>query len=832
MSRPFHSPARRRALFSSSLACLALGGAVAACSGQDDACKGALTSTLLTARLTQSSVVRVDLLLAVDNSRSMADKQQLLALAVPDLIGAFANPPCVDAATGLTTVTPNGPLDICPPGTHRKIQPISDIHVGVISSSLGGHGSDACDPSGAGKASNDDKAHLLDREDPTTAEKVATYQGLGFLAWDPKQQLDPPGEADLLTDSPADANPAALIPSIRDLVLGAGQIGCGYEAQLESWYRFLVDPTPPESITLDQNNSIVLNGIDKVLLDQRKAFLRPDSLVGIVMLTDENDCSIRESGQFYFAAQQKTPNGSPSHLPKARAICDTDPNNECCFSCGQKGPKDAAGDPVCAADPSCTLPNGQVAYLDETTDNINLRCYNQKRRFGIDFLYGTDRYQKALSSTTVTDRNGAVVANPLFTDLDLSDANSHVRNPGLVFLAGIVGVPWQDIARTDANGEPDLKSGLDTRGAPTGGFKSANELSEILPGKEYTTWDVILGRPEEYPVFVALPKDPLMVESIAPRTGTNPITGDSLAPPSQPLGNPINGNERTIFQNDDLQYACIFPLVKVDPKTGNLTPDVRDCSVIGQGGPCECQDKANDSPLCQLAASGFPTDQVRAKAYPGLRELQVLRDIGGQGIVSSVCPAQVDAPGDADFGYRRALDALTERLIPAVSGSCLQPTLSADTDGRVQCVIVEAQQVGAANAATCNACAEAGRATVSADHASVVDDIGQEAGSAAFNCFCEIPQLTGGAAGEALWTCQNDPSESPVQANGAPVDGYCYVDADKSLGDPEIVAKCPESEKRLIRFVGAGAAKPGSTLYIACVDEHTHAPNPACEDGK
>ncbi len=832
MSRLLRSPARRRALLSSSFACLALGGAVLACSGQDDACKGAVTSTLLTARLTQSSVVRVDLLLAVDNSRSMADKQQLLALAVPDLIGAFANPPCVDAATGLPTSTPDGPLDPCPAGTRRKIPPISDIHVGVISSSLGGHGSDACDPSGAGKGSNDDKGRLLDREDPTTAAKVPTYQSLGFLAWDPKQQLAPPGEADLLADSAADANPTALVPGIRDLVLGAGQIGCGYEAQLESWYRFLVDPSPPASVTLDQDDKIVLNGIDNVLLQQRKAFLRPDSLLGIVMLTDENDCSIRESGQFYFAAQQKAKDGSPYHLPKARALCDTDPNNQCCFSCGQTGPKDAAGNPVCAADPSCTLPNGQVATLDETTDSINLRCWNQKRRFGIDFLYGTDRYQKALSSTTVTDRNGAVVANPLFADLDPSDANSNVRSSNLVFLAGIVGVPWQDIARTNAKGEPDLKNGLDMRGAPTGGFKSATELLEILPGKEITTWDVILGQPDQYPALPALPKDPLMIESIGPRAGSNPITGDSLAPPSQALGNPINGNERTIPKNDDLQYACIFPLVKVDPVTGTLTPDVRDCSVIGQGGPCECQDETNDSPLCQVGASGFPTDQVRAKAYPSLRELQVLRDIGGQGIVSSVCPAQVDSPGEADFGYRRALDALTERLVPAVSGSCLSPSLSADTDGRVQCVIVEAQRVGDAQTATCNACAEAGRAKVSSDHASMVDDIGQEAGPAGFNCFCEIPQLTGTAAGEALWTCQNDPSESPVQANGAPVDGYCYVDADKNIGDPEIVAKCPDTERRLIRFTGAGAAHPGSTLYIACVDEHAHAPNPACEDGQ
>ena len=38
---------------------------------------------------------RVDLLLAIDNSRSMADKQRILALSVPDLVQAFTNPPCL-----------------------------------------------------------------------------------------------------------------------------------------------------------------------------------------------------------------------------------------------------------------------------------------------------------------------------------------------------------------------------------------------------------------------------------------------------------------------------------------------------------------------------------------------------------------------------------------------------------------------------------------------------------------------------------------------------------------------------------------------------------------
>jgi hypothetical protein len=535
---------------------------------------------------------------------------------------------------------------------------VLDIHVGIITSSLGGHGSDACGTLQAGKQSNNDKGHLISRKDPSLPDMIETYQAYGFLAWDPAQKLQPPGEADLDMDSATDPNATALIPTLHDMLLGAGQIGCGYESQLEAWYRFLVEPDPAESVSLDASGKVVLNGTDQVLLDQRKRFLRPDSALVVVMLTDENDCSIRESGQFYFVAQQMLPNGGPFHLPKARAICDTDPGNECCFSCGQSGPKDANGNPLCANDPTCKTPDGKTVYLDESTDNINLRCWEQKRRFGIDFLYGIDRYTSALGSSAVTDRNGQVVANPIFTDLDPTDDNTNVRDKGLVYLAGIVGVPWQDIARTNNAGIPDLNAGLDANGKPMGGFKSGAELAKALPSLGYSGWDLILGDIEHY----GAPKDPLMHESSLQRTGSNPITGDSVA--NQPLVNKINGNEYTIAKHDDLQYACIFPIVKVGAD-GSITADLRDCSVPGKYAGCDCEDPGNDNPLCQVnPATGKPTDQVRAKVYPGLRHLAVLKGLGPQGVVASGCPAQLTTPTQADFGYRPAVASLVERLKP------------------------------------------------------------------------------------------------------------------------------------------------------------------------
>jgi hypothetical protein len=792
---------------------------------------GPRSTAVISEKLTQSSVDKIDLLLDIDNSRSMADKQQILALAVPDLVKGLVNPACL-RTDGTVDSTPAGPLDKCPANTQREFDPVLDIHVGIVTSSLGGHGSDACSTAGTGKQSNNDKGRLIARVDPTQAAEVETYQNLKFLAWDPSQKLKPPGEADITADSGADANNLALVTSLTDMVIGAGQVGCGYEAQLEAWYRFLVDPSPVDEVTLDGSGKVALKGTDKTLLDQRKAFLRPDSLLAIIMLTDENDCSIRESGQFYFAAQQKSSNGSPFHLPKARQICDTNPNDECCFSCGQAGPKDDGGNPICDADPSCKTADGKTVYLAEIDDNINLRCLNQKRRFGIDFLYDTDRYVNALRSTTVTDRNGQVVSNPIFSDLDQSDDNSNTRTSNLIFFAGIVGVPWQDLARTNANGVPDLKAGLDPDKKPRGGLKNADEMVAPLPGKDYNTWDLILGDTDNYPAADALPKDPHMIEGADPRSGSNPITGDAIVPSSQPLKDKISGHEWTIDKRDDLQYSCIFPLVKVD-MNGNISPDTRDCSVSGLAA-CDCEDPDNDNPLCQINPGTMkPTDQVKAKAYPGLRELRVLKDIGSQGIVGSVCPAQLTKPGDTDFGYRPAIGAIIDRLKLALGGQCLSRTLTANDKGQVPCLIIEASKVDDSKASSCNACGDTGRDPVTDEHQAAVDAIQTNNPTSKFNCFCEITQLTNtktvsnqgdceknfDQSGFDLCACQYTDPKLAVSAGGKEVDGWCYIDETSGIGNELIVDKCPDTEKRLIRFVGKGEAKAGATLFITCTGD-------------
>jgi hypothetical protein len=111
----------------------------------------------------------------------------------------------------------------------------------------------------------------------------------------------------------------------------------------------------------------------------------------------------------------------------------------------------------------------------------------------------------------------------------------------------------------------------------------------------------------------------------------------------------------------DLQYACIFPLTA--PKDCNLAV----------GASCECRFAGStgytaNNPLCQDGTSYSPV-QKYAKAYPGTRELQVLKDLGPQSVVASICPKSI-TPGTANsaHGYSAAMSALVGRL-----GSVLPP---------------------------------------------------------------------------------------------------------------------------------------------------------------
>ncbi|HVZ36701.1 MAG TPA: hypothetical protein VG963_29935, partial [Polyangiaceae bacterium] len=588
-----------------------------------------VTTNLFTARISQDRVERIDLLFMIDNSSSMSDKQRILQTAVPDLVDRLVNPICLDAdGHQYPAAAPGQP---CPDGQHREFRPVSDINIGIVSSSLGDAGS------GISCADGDtvDDGHLIGSL--SRAKGVQSNQW-GFINWQDG------------------TDPASFKADFQALVQSVGEHGCGFEASLEAWYRFLIDPVPyaslgkapcsPGSRALCTAPALGADGqplIDDTLLAQRAAFLRPDSLVAIVVLSDENDCSLQAGGQAWLAT---TSGRNVAPMFAASAACADDPTSNCCYSCPAGPP------PGCEwADAPCQADSSHLEdRLPAAADAINLRCFEQKRRFGIDFLYPTQRYVNALSryqlclTNPTLDPEGCtspVVDNPLY-------AGGRPRES--VYLAGIVGVPWQDIAASAAADGGALP-------ADTLRFKTAAELAS-------SDWARILGNPEASPPQPA--GDPLMDESTARRAGVAPggANGREYATDPTTPGTP-----------DDLQYACIFPLT--EPRSCAGTND----------SSCDCAEQRDDQPLCEQhpGVDAPTTTQYWAKAYPGLRELEVLKGFGDNSIVASICARNVTDLAKPDFGYRPAIASIVDRLGEQLARRCLPRPLDVRADGSVPC---------------------------------------------------------------------------------------------------------------------------------------------------
>jgi len=94
-------------------------------------------------QLRQTSVDKVDLLFMIDNSLSMTSKQTLLAASIPMLVERLITPACVDGS-GVPTGVNADASGNCSQGA-PEFMPVRDLHVGLITSSLGDHGSnDVC----------------------------------------------------------------------------------------------------------------------------------------------------------------------------------------------------------------------------------------------------------------------------------------------------------------------------------------------------------------------------------------------------------------------------------------------------------------------------------------------------------------------------------------------------------------------------------------------------------------------------------------------------------------------------------------------------------------
>ncbi|MGZ3476031.1 MAG: hypothetical protein ACXWUG_18865 [Polyangiales bacterium] len=508
-------------------------------------------------------VHKLDLLFVVDNSISMADKQGELARRLPDLIAALTN------------------------DSEKRI---TDIHVGVITSSLGSHGTSACEPA-ITNPHNDDHAHLLPRTGEvgssgyTTAGPAPCPSGIASssaLTW----TFDASGAGQFKGVSGG----VQLEAATSCVVQTAGENGCGYEETWESAYHFLVDPKPYASAAVKctfaasgdacGSNKIEVSGVDDALLAQRAAFLRPDSLLAVVILSDENDASLKPAGLNWlpwgYGKGQMQPGWSncanvPDDFePTSAAEFNTLHTTFNCKSCFED-----------SSDPNCKKP-WPTDPLNNDVDGRNLRAFHQVQRYGYNFLWGRDRYVQAFTSPQALASDGTLGTNPIFA--------GGFRTKDMILVAAIVGVPKNLVS--DATG-------------------AAKPLTEA-------DWKKIIGTTGE--------RDPHMIESIAPRAGIPKFAGDRSV-------DATNGGDRDITAGDDLQYACIAQR-----------------TVTAKSYDCEAPDSDKKNPLCDAAAQPY------FKAYPGLRHLRIVHDLGASGFASSICNAS----------FAPAVDGIAKNLLGRV----------------------------------------------------------------------------------------------------------------------------------------------------------------------
>ncbi len=780
--------------------------------------------------LSAQPVDKVDLLFAIDNSASMGDKQDLLALAIPVLVGRLLNPNCVatDSSKACKVASDCSSLgagaDCDPAGnsgsgqcfvpgdnqgekqcstvasTKPEFKPVHDMHIGIVSSSLGGGGSpDVCVVQNGDPTHTDDKGHLINRTVANNADgppinnaKPTDGNGGNFLAWLPASDPKNAGKTPPNVTPYSDGQETQLITDFKSLVQGVQEHGCGLEAQLESWYRFLIQPDPYDSIELSSDNppKASLTGVDATLLKMRHDFLRPDSLVAIIQLTDEEDSwtdPLWLGGYGWTSRTNAFPGGPGSGAgPRGTSECDQPedinnpttwgPNNPDCSSCAFPGSTKPVSGTQIGADPNCkacaggetTCPSkgwytpASSSVPIAAADGLNVRYGSQymRTRYGFDNQHDVQRYVDGLSLPTAPDRDHEVhqpnpysttqrnCTNPLFAAQlpDGSDTSASTlcnlaagsRTPDLVFYALIGGVTRTLVEDANGNFKMDLSS---------------------------DDWTRIVGKDPAHYIFDGI--DPHMIESPSPRPGL-PAPGTTYG-----LGSdPDNGREYNTLTSSagiDLQYACTFDL-----------PSPKDCTAAANQNACDCTGTAataaDGPPLCSTTTR---TTQIKGKAYPTIRELRVAKGLGAQSVVASLCAKDVTSAVTAPtYGYNPAMQGIVNRLKGSLNGQCLPEPLATTSNGTVACSVLVVYPAQTNQAAGCT---DPGMSQPSASQLSAFPTGG---------VVCVFQQLAAGT------------DYSGASCEGAASPGWCYTQG---------VDGCAQS----IKF-GASGPPAGTTVSLQC----------------
>jgi hypothetical protein len=509
--------------------------------------------------------------------------------------------------------------------------------------------------------------------------------------------------------------------------------------------------------------------------------------------------------------------------PRGTSACAANPGSPECTWCAYTS---------AASDPNCKL--GPYSSPADWGYDPNLRHVHMQQKYGILPQYPLERYVLGLTSPKVPDRlheypgsptyRGGIAddptaledqscTNPLFA-MSLPDGSQMdpttlcnaagaggIRTPDLVFFAHIGGVPHQ------------LLQVNPCYPTSTPGCSDRSPLKDTLTP---TDWISILGTDPDHYDYTGI--DPHMIEDYQPRADAG-----LLASPPQASGggpDPIDGREwftdTLVTANGgsvpahnnlpvDREYACIFPLEKPD---GSANP--RDCSNAASDGgvyadfvnqeACDCSSKGLPPTAvpsvcgqctpetCSQGGTDYNA-QYYAKAYPTIREIELVEKMGKQGILSSLCPIDTadDAAGtDPLYGYRPAINSIVNRLKTALTIQCLPERLAPSTDAEVACLVLATLPK-----ADTEGCTGPGLSEVPAQV--LANFRRQQDAGAAEPTVCQVHQIPY-VAGQSCATSATS--------------GWCYV-----TGAP--AGTCAQE----IVFSGTGPLPNGSVVSLECLEQ-------------
>ena len=197
----------------------------------------------------------VDLLFVIDSSNSMAEEQASLVAELPRLVSQLVDPPDVDG---------DGAPDW---------RAVSDLQVGVITTDMGsgGYSVPTCESGTFGRDFGDDGI-LLDRVDLGIPGCVGTSPSIFRFAG---------------------GDPAAFASELA-CVASVGTGGCGFEQPLEAALKALSPSAPAPYTRSDYAPPIFFAGTLGHGDRENLGFVREHSMLAVVILTDEEDCSVRD----------------------------------------------------------------------------------------------------------------------------------------------------------------------------------------------------------------------------------------------------------------------------------------------------------------------------------------------------------------------------------------------------------------------------------------------------------------------------------------------------------------------------------------------------------